>query len=233
MVLAFLHLIENLKTTPRAGWKNERLENTESIADHMYRMSIICLLCTDASLDRSRLVHLALIHDMAESLVGDITPTDGVPKHVKQQLEMEAMQSICDSYLPASAHEARKEFMALFLEYEHKASPEARFVKDVDKYELVLQTIEYERRHDGSRNLEPFVRSSKEIEHPLVKGWCNDALAERDAFWKQVRERDGSAAASDGATAMETPVGMNDGTMNGLVTDHTGNGVAPSAAALL
>lgn len=56
-------------------------QNAESIADHMYRMSIITMLCPpEEGIDKDRCVKLALIHDMAEALVGDITPPDKVPK---------------------------------------------------------------------------------------------------------------------------------------------------------
>lgn len=45
----------------------------------MYRMGIICMLCPpDAGIDKDRCVKMALIHDMAEALVGDITPPDNV-----------------------------------------------------------------------------------------------------------------------------------------------------------
>jgi hypothetical protein len=47
----------------------------------MYRMGIITMLCPpETGIDRDRCVKLALIHDMAEALVGDITPPDNVPK---------------------------------------------------------------------------------------------------------------------------------------------------------
>lgn len=98
--LAFLHVLEKLKTTPREGWRRRGVEHggrlseiiyihiividlaIESIADHMYRMSIISMLCPDPSVDRDRCVKMALVHDMAESLVGDITPIDGVDKGI-------------------------------------------------------------------------------------------------------------------------------------------------------
>lgn len=197
MVLAFLHLIEQLKTTKRKGWINEDIANPESIADHMYRMSIICLLCTDASLDRSKLVNLALVHDMAESLVGDITPLDNIPKHEKEERELLAMQAIRDEYGLSPAQ--GDEFMALFMEYEAKQTAESRFVKDVDKYELVLQTIEYEKRLGGAKDLTHFAASSEMIQHPCVKAWCEEALRERETFWAGVgvargRERENGFA---------------------------------------
>jgi len=48
----------------------------------MYRMSIISMLCPDPSVNRDHCVKMAIVHDMAESLVGDITPVDGVDKSI-------------------------------------------------------------------------------------------------------------------------------------------------------
>lgn len=42
--LPFLHTIERLKNTPRAGWVKRCIKGTESVSDHMYRMAIICML---------------------------------------------------------------------------------------------------------------------------------------------------------------------------------------------
>lgn len=38
---------------------------------------------------------MALIHDLAECIVGDITPHCGVPPDEKHRLEDEAMEDIC------------------------------------------------------------------------------------------------------------------------------------------
>ena len=35
---------------------------------------------------------------------------------------------------------------ALWAEYEEATSPEALFVKDLDKYEMIVQAFEYEKR---------------------------------------------------------------------------------------
>lgn len=78
--MAFLHIIERLKTTPREGWRRFEIHHGESIADHMYRMGIITMLCpNDAGINKDRCVKMALIHDVAEALVGDITPPDNIP----------------------------------------------------------------------------------------------------------------------------------------------------------
>lgn len=37
---------------------------------------------------------MALVHDVAESLVGDITPHDGISRETKRKMESEAMAKI-------------------------------------------------------------------------------------------------------------------------------------------
>lgn len=43
---------------------------------------------------------LALVHDLAEAIVGDITPYCGVSKEDKKQREMDAMQEIAKLIAP-------------------------------------------------------------------------------------------------------------------------------------
>jgi putative hydrolase of HD superfamily len=116
----------------------------------MYRMGIITMLCPpETGINRDRCVKLALIHDMAEALVGDITPPDNVSKgrratcnfcctrtaHIcavdeKFKRELEAMNYICDELLKPISEAIAKEFMELWQEYEVGDTKEAVFVKD-------------------------------------------------------------------------------------------------------
>lgn len=62
----------------------------------MYRMSMMTFLIDDSlKLDRLKCMQLALVHDLAESIVGDITPFCGVSKDEKKSMEMKAMEDIC------------------------------------------------------------------------------------------------------------------------------------------
>lgn len=42
-----------------------------------------------------RIMQMTLIHDLAECIVGDITPFCGIPPDVKHQMEDKAMEDIC------------------------------------------------------------------------------------------------------------------------------------------
>lgn len=60
---------------------------TESIADHMYRMSIMVQLIQDSRINKDKCIKMALVHDMAETITGDITPDDGISAETKNHLE--------------------------------------------------------------------------------------------------------------------------------------------------
>ena len=68
--LDFFRLVGKLKTTPRTGWVNNEVISPESIADHMYRMSMLAMLITDPVIDKNRLIKICLVHDLGESIVG-------------------------------------------------------------------------------------------------------------------------------------------------------------------
>lgn len=76
--LPFLHLMGSLKRLPRTGWLRT-IENPESVAAHMYRLSLMGMLAPDNT-NMERCIFLALCHDMAESVVGDIPTFAGVTK---------------------------------------------------------------------------------------------------------------------------------------------------------
>src|SRR4051794_15354555 len=75
---AIVEAIGRLKEIPRTGWLDRGIlaEETESVADHSYGVALLAWLLAPDALDRGRVVELALIHDLAEAVVGDVTPYD-------------------------------------------------------------------------------------------------------------------------------------------------------------
>jgi putative hydrolase of HD superfamily len=127
---------------------------------------------------------MALIHDMAESLVGDITPVDGVTKAEKSRRESETMDYLCRDLLGGVAGgKAGVAMKSVWQEYEDGKTPESMFVHDVDKIELLLQMLEYERSHEGRTELGEFSHVARRIVMPEVQEWAAELLAEREEFW--------------------------------------------------
>jgi putative hydrolase of HD superfamily len=86
--MSFHHFIKHgglLKTVKRTGWlRYLPSEKVESVCDHSYRVGLISILLLDQpNIDSGRCVQIALLHDLAESLVGDITPMCKVSKEEK------------------------------------------------------------------------------------------------------------------------------------------------------
>ncbi|KAG2011278.1 HD domain-containing protein [Coprinopsis cinerea AmutBmut pab1-1] len=175
--LAFIHVLERLKTQKRTGWVNHNVDGPESISDHMYRMAMLCMLTSDESLDVSKCIMMALVHDLAEAQVGDIAPSEGFTKAEKHKLEEDAMRSFIHEMLHDSP--AAKRIEALWREYEEGKTPEAKFVKDLDRFEMASQALEYE-RNQGIPTLQPFFDSSiPSLRHPEVRKWGDTLMAER------------------------------------------------------
>ncbi|XP_030240726.1 uncharacterized protein LOC115562780 isoform X1 [Drosophila navojoa] len=180
-ILQFMELIGNLKHTKRTGWVLRDVNDCESISGHMYRMSMLTFLLDGSEgLNQIRCMELALVHDLAESLVGDITPFCGVSKEDKRALEFKAMEDICKLIEPRG-----KRIMELFEEYENAQSPESKFVKDLDRLDMVMQAFEYEKRDNCLLKHQEFFDSTEgKFNHPFVKKLVNEIYEQRQLLAK-------------------------------------------------
>jgi len=156
-----------LKETPRTGWVDRGIPEAmaESVAEHSFQTALIAWLAAlahpERGLDADRVLKLALVHDLAEALIGDLPPydADDIPADpdareaffavrrvrtpeqaaAKRLAEAKATQRLL-AMMPKSA---RAEIGALLHEYEARETPEARFVKEVDALETFLQARAY------------------------------------------------------------------------------------------
>ncbi|XP_056284621.1 HD domain-containing protein 2 [Pseudoliparis swirei] len=164
-MLQFMKLIGQLKRVPRTGWVYRNVKKPESVSDHMYRMAMMSLTITDPTVDKNRCIKLALVHDMAECIVGDIAPPDNISKAEKHRREEEAMRHLA-SLLPQGL---QQEIYGMWEEYETQSSPEARLVKQFDLLEMILQAHEYEELEGTPGRLQEFFDSTNgRFHHPEV-----------------------------------------------------------------
>ena len=89
--------------------------------------------------DLGKVARIALIHDLAESLVTDLPrqATEIIGRDAKHSAEKVALGRILDG---ATGGE---KYANLWLEYEAGTSLEARIVRDADKLEMVMQARAY------------------------------------------------------------------------------------------
>ena len=94
------------------------------------------------SLNLEKVLRLALIHDLGEAHVGDLTPLDNVPEARKVAREEKAVDAILALFPDSTALKAD------WLEYEAQETMEARFVKQLDRLEFALQGALYQESSD-------------------------------------------------------------------------------------
>ncbi|XP_050117121.1 uncharacterized protein LOC126594899 [Malus sylvestris] len=178
----FLTLCHRLKITKRKGWINQGIKGSESIADHMYRMALMSLIAGDVpGSNRERCIKIQIVHDTAEAIVGDITPSDGVPEAVKSRMEQAALDEMClvlgggIRFLSAAG-----EIKEIWTVYENNSSVEANLGKDFDKVEMILQALEYEMEH-GKVLDEFFISTAGKFQTKLGKSWAAVIIARRNS----------------------------------------------------
>ncbi|KAM0476449.1 hypothetical protein ACHAPX_006362 [Trichoderma viride] len=211
--IPFFHMLSRLKTTKREGWRRFGIERGESISDHMYRMSLITMFAPPTlakKLDLQKCMKMALVHDMAELLVGDITPVDGVAKPEKSRREAETMDFLTKNLLRSVAGgDVGTEIRSIWQEYEDSETLDSHFVHDVDKIELLLQMVEYEKQGKGHVDLGEFAYVSRKVTLPEMKEWAEELLREREALW-QTKEHVHGEKGLEGGVTEETRRGQED-----------------------
>jgi len=131
-----------LKEVTRAGWLRVGVAEPESVAAHSWGVAWLVLALCPEGVDRGRALAIAVLHDLGEARIGDITPHDGVSAEDKRRRERDAVQGMVGSLVHGP------ELVALWREYEEASTPEGRFVKACDKLDMALQAHRYRERDD-------------------------------------------------------------------------------------
>lgn len=144
-----------LKALARAGWVRRGVPSPESVAAHSWGLAWLVLQLLPDELDRERALAYAVVHDLAEVRVGDITPHDGVSGEDKAAREVQAMRAMRTRW-PRG-----EQTLALWEAYEAQADPEARFVRQLDRLDMALQALAYARA--GAEGMQEFVESARRV----------------------------------------------------------------------
>jgi putative hydrolase of HD superfamily len=183
-ITKFYKTVRKLKDVKRTGWIERGVKTPESVSDHSFMTAILCVALSAKGIDKEKAIKMALVHDLAESEIGDIITkeswTEGgtMAKDEKIKMERDAMKRLasCLSELES------KEVFELWKEFEEEKSPEARFVKDVDRAETILQAYDYHSKNNFKKPLQPFwdkkgtdsikdKRLKSLIKNIIDKGW--------------------------------------------------------------
>ncbi|MDM9382292.1 HD domain-containing protein [Chlorogloeopsis sp. ULAP01] len=157
----------HLKQLYRQGWLRHGIEPKycESVAEHSFSVALLALFLAEEyslELDKTKVIRIALIHDLGEIYAGDFTPHDGIELAQKYQLEKQSILQVLGKLNKGL------EWIALWEEYEQGETIEAQFIRQIDRLEMILQASVYE--HQGLANLfEFFASANQKFAAPQLK----------------------------------------------------------------
>ena len=157
MIENFFQKILILKTIPRQGWKEKLgINHPESVADHSYAVSTMSMILSDLEgLNTEKIIKMALLHDLAESIIGDITPNT-ITDNEKILKENQAMKQILKN-LP---DKIAKSYLEIWNDYQNNSSQESNLLHDIDKLEMAFQAKFYQEKGITKEKLLTFFNSA-------------------------------------------------------------------------
>ena len=130
--LAVMHCIAGLKERTRHAWMKSGRQ--ESVAEHSWRMALMAYFLRDEfpTVDLTRVLLMALLHDAGEVFTGDI------PTFEKTDADRTREHELRDEWIDALPAPYAAEVRSLFAEMDAMETEEAKIVKALDRMEAVI-----------------------------------------------------------------------------------------------
>ena len=130
--LAIVHCIAGLKERTRHAWMKSGRQ--ESVAEHSWRMALMAYFLRDEfpTADLTRVLLMALLHDVGEVFTGDI------PTFEKTDDDRAREHELRDEWIDALPAPYAAEVRSLFTEMDAMETEEAKIVKALDRMEAVI-----------------------------------------------------------------------------------------------
>jgi len=134
----FYKKAEKLKSTTRHSWVANS-SRQESVAEHSWMLCLLAMLLSDKldkKVDLLKVMKMATVHDLAESVTGDI-PTHEVS--VRQKNKYKHERKAFKGLVAGLPKQKAKEIISLWDEFEKNETEEAKFANSLDKMEAEMQ----------------------------------------------------------------------------------------------
>ncbi|HJT84575.1 MAG TPA: HD domain-containing protein [Nitrososphaeraceae archaeon] len=169
-VYKFNNLIEyllKLKNLKRTGWISKaKILRAESVADHSYSLTALSMVFSDLlGLDTEKVMKMCIIHDLAESIIGDYMPEE-LSIVEKKKKEDDAMEIVISSF----PDKISLLYSKMWKEFSSNQTKEARLVKQLDKVEMFLQANYYLKSGYSYEFLSPFLHVLDNIGSSSCRG---------------------------------------------------------------
>jgi len=168
--LEFLYEMGMMRVIPRA-WVQVLNKDFANLSEHTFRiMWTSLIIAAEEKADTSKVLKMALVHDIAESRTGDV-------HYVSRQYVKRDEEQALDDILKDTSIEA--EFKELMNEYVERKTLESKIVKDADNLDVDLELRE--QMVNGNR-MNDFVRPQRERVFELL--YTDSAKR----LWKEIQD---------------------------------------------
>jgi putative hydrolases of HD superfamily len=145
-VVRLFEAIHPLDRVDRAGYVMRGVPEPESVAAHCHFVALLTLLVVDQypdEFDRQRALTIALTHDLCEARLMDI-PMPVADRHFREAKDA-AEQAITEELFAGFP----PQYARWHQEFLDASTPEAKLVRGLDKVQMMIKVIMYEREHRG------------------------------------------------------------------------------------
>ena len=199
----FFESVGKLRKVSRRGSVLIGSKQPVTVTDHLFRTAIMSWVLgkEKKNLDLKKILEIALIHDLCELYAGDKSPYDYnsiLPKDKKKwpelfdkwpryslkekkkialekrKIEGKALDKLTQG-LPSKI---RKDIRNSWLEYDKNLTKEAKFVKQVNRLEALLQALEYGKEEKIRVYNSWWVGSREKIDDPVLIKFMNSLAKE-------------------------------------------------------
>ena len=144
-IFKFYYLNFRLKNKVRTGWDknhwNVKSDRIETVSEHVVGTISLAMALNsefEYQLNIDKVLKMLAIHETGETLIGDITPFDGITPEKKKEIEHQAMRDALGDL------KERDNLLALLYEFDEQETPEERCSHYCDKIEADLQAKIYQ-----------------------------------------------------------------------------------------
>lgn len=154
LLVKLLMNASRLKDVNRTGWIVKGVKDPESVADHSWAVSLFCLLLIDKKINKEKVLEMAILHDLGEVVRGDVRWESGrkvIRSPIQKRIrELTAVRTLL------KGHPLAKKYVSLLSEFNEQKTPESKFLKKVEKLEMIFQAYLYEKTFRNKKSLQEF-----------------------------------------------------------------------------
>lgn len=155
-IIKLFQTIHPLDRVPRAGYLLRGVPDPESVSAHSHFVALLAVFFVEeypGRFDSERVLKMALLHDLPEALLMDIPMphADAYLSDAKHHAEEAIFQDILSEF--------PEKLRGVHWEFCEAQTQEARLLRGLDKAQMMLKVLSYEKEHRGY--LEEFWQNPK------------------------------------------------------------------------